>query len=406
VNNDLKMKQPNFSIVVSILIALVLWIYVIGEVDPNVKQHFNNIPVKINNLQILEENGLVLAGDQEKEYTVDISLYGRMRSFFGLRNLVTASINITDITSKGTYDIEVNIDGIPDDIEIKNISPKEISLKVDRLSNADRNVELNIQGEPKDGLNILDYTTKPNKVNISGSEEIIKSVNKIVGDINIKDASNDVSKSVELYAVDKNNKKIEYITINTNTTNVKVNIGKTKTIAITPELSGTPMVGYMMSQVVVEPKEITVGAKNNLLDNIEAIPTKLISIDKINADFETNVEVILPNAVKIINGKSTVLVKVSVEKIETREYNLSKVELFNKPENVEITLPQENNVTVELEGKKDDLDNLTQEKIKLLIDVKDTKVGENDIDIKMEDIKGLTLKSIKPKTLTVTATEK
>ena len=85
-------SEPKISIIISLGIAIVLWFYVMGEVDPNVTQRFSNVPVRIENIELLEEEGLVLSSDAE--YTVDISVYGRTSSLYNLRKDIEASIDV------------------------------------------------------------------------------------------------------------------------------------------------------------------------------------------------------------------------------------------------------------------------------------------------------------------------
>ncbi|MPW26210.1 hypothetical protein GC105_10455 [Alkalibaculum sp. M08DMB] len=400
--NKLKKKETNISIIGSILIAFVIWIYVIGEVDPNVKQRFNNIPVTIENLQVLEENGLVIS--KEEDLTVDITLYGRTSTMYGLRNRITASIDATDITEKGTYDLYIEISGIPDNIELQETHPNSIAIEVDRLAEDERRVELNIVGEPASGLVILGYSIDPDIVSIDGPEDILNNVSKIKGDINVKDAKDNLNQSVELYPVDSEDRKVEGVSINTQTANVTVQIGGTKELEIKPEIKGKIADGYVVSEIVIEPKSIVVGARKNLLDNIEEIVTEAINLDGINDSFEEEVSLILPSDIKIIEGDSTVLVKVVVQRVESREYSIDNIELVNKPEDIDITF-EEQTITVTLRAITEVLDSIKNQELKLILDLEDIDIGENDVKLLMEDIDDVTIQSIIPGTIQVIATE-
>lgn len=130
-NSD-EQNEPKISLVViSLGIAIILWLYVMGEVNYLMSnQRFNNIPVTIENMEILEEKGLVLTEDTN--YTVGIRVYGRTSSMYGLKNKLSASIDVSGI-EKRVYDAHVSISGLPDSIELNTIYPETIPLTVDRM---------------------------------------------------------------------------------------------------------------------------------------------------------------------------------------------------------------------------------------------------------------------------------
>nr|WP_246169827.1 CdaR family protein [Alkalibaculum sporogenes] len=323
---------------------------------------------------------------------------------YGLRNRITASIDATDITEKGTYDLYIEISGIPDNIELQETHPNSIAIEVDRLAEDERRVELNIVGEPASGLVILGYSIDPDIVSIDGPEDILNNVSKIKGDINVKDAKDNLNQSVELYPVDSEDRKVEGVSINTQTANVTVQIGGTKELEIKPEIKGKIADGYVVSEIVIEPKSIVVGARKNLLDNIEEIVTEAINLDGINDSFEEEVSLILPSDIKIIEGDSTVLVKVVVQRVESREYSIDNIELVNKPEDIDITF-EEQTITVTLRAITEVLDSIKNQELKLILDLEDIDIGENDVKLLMEDIDDVTIQSIIPGTIQVIATE-
>ena len=58
------------SIIISIIIALLLWSYVIIQVNPTKEETIARVPVQLLNVQSLTVRQLAIAGDGE--YTVDV----------------------------------------------------------------------------------------------------------------------------------------------------------------------------------------------------------------------------------------------------------------------------------------------------------------------------------------------
>ena len=59
------MKSKLFSLIVSVLAAMCLWVYVMTVVNPDVDLTIGNIPVTFSGAEVLrEDHGLVITGDR------------------------------------------------------------------------------------------------------------------------------------------------------------------------------------------------------------------------------------------------------------------------------------------------------------------------------------------------------
>lgn len=398
-------SEPKISIIISLGIAIVLWFYVMGEVDPNVTQRFSNVPVRIENIELLEEEGLVLSSDAE--YTVDISVYGRTSSLYNLRKDIEASIDVSNIDKKGEYNLEATIHGLPDAVQLKNTYPQEITLEVDELGERRQDVEINIEGNPQRDLVVMGYSASPKSVSLYGPDKLLKTVAKVVGIVNVDGSKSNINENVQIQAVDSNGKVIEGVNISTSRCSVNVQIGKTKRVEVKANLKGAPNDNYIITNISVNPKEITLGAKDNRLDSVERILTEEINIEGIQSNLERVVKVQLPEGTSLVgNGTTEVTVKITVEQKIIKNYEIKALKMMNQPEDLDIIQPQEAIITVRLEGKKTDIEKLKPESIVLYIDLKEVLEGENTVKIQMEPIEGISLKAMTPSSISVTAVKK
>ena len=400
-----KISEPNFSVILSIIIAIILWGYVIGQLNPQIDQKFNNIKVGILNTDSLKENNLVLS--EEKDYYVDLTVHGRKTDVFQLRNKIKATIDVSSIDSKGNYDLEVKIDGLPKEIELTDKNPTYISLDVDRIIENEKDVNINFIGEPQSGLSTIDYSIDNKSVSIKGPENILNTVNKIVGDLNIDGVSKNITKTVELYGVDKDNKPVEGITISPATIEASVLIGKTKIVDINPVITGDIKDGYVISKIVVLPTQVTIGGKSDIIDSLSEVDTESINVDNIDTNLETQIEIKLPDNVYIMGTKPDVKVIVYVEKLEIKELSVDSIQLQNQPANYNADIINEpDKYTLIVRGKKADIDALEVDKVKLFVDLKNIKPGDNILPINWETESVIEDYNIVPENITIRVTEK
>lgn len=67
------LKNNKVLFVLSLLISVALWVYVMGTVDPQIEAHINNIPVKVTGQEPLKNNGISAKLDSPYEVSIVIS---------------------------------------------------------------------------------------------------------------------------------------------------------------------------------------------------------------------------------------------------------------------------------------------------------------------------------------------
>ena len=67
------LKSKKFNIVLALIIAIALWAYVLGEVNPESTATVKNIPINFTNQESLEDNGLTVLDSSQTSISVSIS---------------------------------------------------------------------------------------------------------------------------------------------------------------------------------------------------------------------------------------------------------------------------------------------------------------------------------------------
>ena len=113
------LKSKKFNIVLALIIAIALWAYVLGEVNPESTATVKNIPINFTNQESLEDNGLTVLDSSQTSISVSIS---------GQRTAITkvepSDFSVTcDVEglNKGSHTVRINVTG-PDNVKIDHIS--------------------------------------------------------------------------------------------------------------------------------------------------------------------------------------------------------------------------------------------------------------------------------------------
>ena len=87
-------------ILISVLLAVVFWLYIRDTEDPTMSRPIYNVPVQIANERVLEERGLTVSGLSQSSLTVEVT--GPVSVLNNLtRSNITASVDVSSITETG-----------------------------------------------------------------------------------------------------------------------------------------------------------------------------------------------------------------------------------------------------------------------------------------------------------------
>lgn len=88
------LKNKTVLKIVSLVIAIFLWIYVMGEVDPETKVKVYGIEVNYINTELLAENGLAVAEDEP--VTINATIEGKRSDVNKAKKKgLTASVDVS-----------------------------------------------------------------------------------------------------------------------------------------------------------------------------------------------------------------------------------------------------------------------------------------------------------------------
>ncbi|MBT8347500.1 MAG: hypothetical protein KJO28_14485 [Desulfofustis sp.] len=96
-----------------------------------------------------------------------------------------------------------------------------------------------------------------------------------------------------------------------------------KTFPINPVTTGTPMVGYILKRLKMDPEVISITGPETVLSQYEVLRTKVINIAGLNRSVQTQVPLDLEPAIVELIGETTITADISIGlEVVQKEYNL------------------------------------------------------------------------------------
>lgn len=416
--------------ILSLIIAILIWLLVRNVDDPIVVRTFYEIPVSIENASYLAEN-LEIPLLVDGKDTVKVRVKGARSVVSKLKKEdIKAVADMTQIISKDTTPIMVPVEvtgtGISDsDITVR---PRNIQVDIEKQKSVEKTIAVSTgDTQPDKDYEIGNLKANPEKVTISGPETIINKIDKVVALIDVtgrKESNIEIKSQLKIY--DKNldelsPKQLEYLNIkeiSDNTIRIQAQFWKVKqSVKIKAEYSGEPKRGYEVDSINLVPDTISVAGTDEALKKLEQegntleIPGKYIDVTDKTGDFEQNIDLseLLPEDLKLVRDlNSSVIATVKILPYNSRDYEVSvtQIEADNKAEDLDLIF-QDEQITIRAKAKEQDLDSLSAANIQVQIDLSGYGEGEYEVPVTVTLPGGYELvESIKVKVKLVPGAEK
>lgn len=389
-----KLKNNSKIKIISLLSAMVLWMYVMAIVDPEETKLFENIPVTITNKNELNERDLVIYPEQD--LTTNIYVTGKLSN---LKKVTKDDINVygqinnplegnNEIYLKVSTSQRVNYD-------FKN--PVMI-VTLEKIISEDKSIKVDITGSGKNNVDNIMLQDNIDKVSISGPRSLVNKVKRVVGTVKVNGEINDFSQSIKLEPVDANGKVVEGIELEKDSVNVNITLLTQKTVPITLKLSDNSESGvnYTMSQ-----NTVTIKGKKDIVDSINDIETQPVKLSEILPGTSKDIYLQVPSGITIETKYITIKKNSEENAVEVYTYTAKDIEIRNNIENIDkskIKIPNSINVSIEYlqsEGS------INKDDIKLYIDLNEVSLEDNTCKIKYESIYEIKKINIDPNTVTI-----
>lgn len=306
-----------FNIIISIIIAIFLWVYVIAEVNPLTQQTMAAIPVRLLNSESLANRGLALAGKQD--FTVDVILEGKRRDTV---KVTSGQIVVTaDLAGfgKGNNQIPVLV-AIPEGMTILEIKPPNINVTIEELIKASKPVKVKFVGATSAGSEPGALTINPLTVDVSGARSAVNAVSAVEASINISDLSS-MPKTIQVAAtaIDATGTKIENVLISSQSVSVTGMLLAIKDVKLTVEIIGQPNPIYEVKFINI-PSTIKIKGDLNKLAMLTVIKAEPINISRLKISSHLPIKPILPAGIEVATGSQGLTADIGIQEMATRKF--------------------------------------------------------------------------------------
>jgi len=309
-------------LVVSLLIAVVLWMVVISDRNPTDTDVLRAIPVTHINAENVEASGLNVISMSAD--STDVKISGRLTELQNIsRQNVAATIDMSQIYSPGYYDLPISITQTKSGISVESFEPKSVTVRIDYIETNKRDVEVRFTGTLPEGIEISDAKPAVSSVTIEGPEKTVDSIVKAVATVDVSEVTDSGTVNSPIKLLDASGMEItdSEIKVSSASTTVDLTVVRLKTVPIQVILSGEVDVAGSGISVNSTPAQIVIKGAKDIIEAVEKIDTEAI-LHIPESDAVISAALLLPDG--IASETESVNVAFTIEQTVENDINVNE----------------------------------------------------------------------------------
>lgn len=290
--------------IMCVIVASILWVYVMNEQNPITTRSFT-VPLQTVHLQ---DDMLV----KDLPETVNVRVSGTRSQIAALRTADVKAFIDFEGASKGhnTYRVTAQVKNG----EVIEITPSLLQLEIDTQVSKEMKLEARIVGVPHSGITVSRMDLNPLQVKISGAEERINQVAKVLVMVDISNHDKNFETDATAVAVDQLGREMYDVKVTPSKVSTTLTIVRqlgTNDFPIKADLSGKLPSGITLVGTKITPQTVRLTADPKVLGELKEIKTAPIVLDNITSNVELNMPLQIPD--KVLADTHNVIVEITVK---------------------------------------------------------------------------------------------
>lgn len=391
------MKKKILYALLATVISFGLWMYVVTVVNPEFEDTFYNIPVVLENEEVLRENGLMVMTDEIPKVTLKLS--GNRADMIKLNSSnITLKVDLSKIHSPGQQNIGYSI-SYPGDLlnnafVIVAQTPKQIGLNIAEWKSKEVDVQVAFTGAvPEQYIAFKENATLDNpRVTVTGPAAVIDEIATAQIQVDLENRTESIlDESYVFTLLNEKGEEVDASRVKSNVSEVSYSLKIQRWKDIELRLDILPGGGLTAEdcQILIDPVTIRVSGSEQVLDKLDHLilnKTEPVDLGLLKEDFIQQYEIVMPEGVTNLSEKSTANVTVQLPAMELRQFIVTDIQVINVPVGMRVALTTLEK-TVEVRGFASVLDSMTESSLYILVDFTGAQVGmgEYKATVHLED---------------------
>jgi YbbR domain-containing protein len=386
-------------ILLSMVLAILLWFYVASLENPTRSTRFADITIDVRGvsgqLKVVNTLPTVSAFVQAPQNV--LSTLGRAD--------IHPYVDLSGLT-EGVHEVPVRAEvsgGRGNEVEV-TLSPATVQVQIELQVSRIFPVTADVIGAPAFGYGMDPPQVSPGQVQLTGPKDAINRVAAVKVQVDVEGKASTQQGLKAPIAYDSSGVEIKGLVSAPQTVQVVVPLTlhlNYKVVTVRVPLVGQPATGYGVSQIVIDPTNITVCCSPTVLDALKFVEAKPVSITGTTTTVITTTELILPANVELYPGQpKTISVTVSVSAQQTSQQASVAIAIAGVTPGLSAVLSP-NRLDVTLAGTLNQLQGLSPTDVRAVVNAQGRGPGTYSVKPDVTVPQGVRIVSTSPDTLTL-----
>lgn len=368
-------KNKILSVLLSLLIAICLWFFVVTVVTPEDSQWIYNIPVTFTNEDgLFSDRNLTLT--EGRDATVSLRFSGKRQDLLKLNSTnVSILVDLTRVTAPGDWSLSYEYE-LPDtvsgsDISVEGRSTTTVDILVDKLETKEVEVQADFVGNVASGYVqepiMLEYET----VEISGPKDLVGRVHHARVTLERTNLSKSVSDLLPVTFVDEEGEPVESdeLRCSVDEIGVEMPVYMVKEVQLTATLIAGGGATEDHAICTIEPSSISVKGDPEALEALNSINLGTIDLAAVQKKQTKEFDILVPNGMQNLTTDGSAKVTVELRNLKTQTFQVTNIELANTPGSEYRVILGTTSLVVQIRGLEDEVSEITESNIRAVADL-------------------------------------
>ena len=300
-------------LLVALVLALVVWAFVIEQTDPAKRALVENIPLRIENMPpgtalITSPPGSVSAIIQTTDQVLETLSRDSFQALVSLKDL-----------PPGLHHPQVQVNSGAPQVRILSVTPPALDLELAPIIS--RTIPVTIDLPDAASLSqayelVSSPTASPDQVQLVGPAPVIDRVSQVRATLPIANATTSLRELRPLRALDEAGREVTGISLQPAQTQIQVPIRRRLNaldVGIRPVITATLPAGYWLSGLSVSPNSVTLrGSRDQLAEMNGFVDTLPVDVSQAISDLSIDIPLDLPAGIQAVDSSGNPIRTVTV----------------------------------------------------------------------------------------------
>ena len=372
------LKSNRIAFILALIMAISLWAYVLGEVDPVRTVTLRDIPIRLMDQTALTENGLVITDMDHEEISV---------TFSAKRSLVNkidaddfhATADMRDV-KLGNNVVMITLTK-PSNITLESVSSEYLNITTEQFVTETKPIEVMIINPTEEETEPTIINISEDKVDVSGASTAVNKVKTVVAELDASRMDTEPkSISATLKAVDENGDPVEGVSLEFSNVTITAVMQNTRTLPL-----NVPIIGLdsgSISRTISYPDTITIKGDDEAINSVESISCESLDLSDCYESGDYPLIPVLPEGAELSSDSENLSAQVTVYNAGTATITFDETDInvtgIGKDRSANISDAE---IKVTVKGISTVISALTKDNFVLTADVTDLEDGTNYVKL-------------------------